>query len=64
MNDTDKRQALQNWRQTLVHEHASLDAEQRYDKALMAADALEVAGIISSREWRELVKEANAFIFH
>jgi hypothetical protein len=63
MNDTDKRQALQNWRQALVHEHASLDAEQRYDKALMAADALEVAGIISSREWRELVKEANAFIF-
>ncbi|MCS5517554.1 hypothetical protein NWF32_30175 [Pseudomonas qingdaonensis] len=48
----------------MVHEHASLDAEQRYDKALMAADALEVAGIISSREWRELVKEANAFIFH
>ncbi|MDZ5603861.1 hypothetical protein SJI00_13845 [Pseudomonas sp. RP23018S] len=34
--------------------------EDDYDRALLQAQALEQAGAISTREWRELVRQANA----
>lgn len=34
--------------------------EEQYDQALSSAEALEQSGLISSAQWIELVKAANA----
>lgn len=64
MTAQNKDAALAQWRQQLVHDYPQLEPEERYDKALKAADALHETGLISAREWRNLVKVANAYLFH
>lgn len=50
--------AMLEWRSRFLAE-GPLD-EQGYDQALRNAEALEQTGVISTREWIELVKLANS----
>ncbi|MEE1866039.1 MULTISPECIES: hypothetical protein [Pseudomonas] len=64
MMKQSKQSALAQWRQDLQLAYQQLEPEERYDKALKAADTLLDAQMIDSREWRDLVKAANAYLFH
>ncbi|WP_422631676.1 hypothetical protein [Pseudomonas farsensis] len=50
--------AMLEWRNRFLSE--GVLQEDDYDQALRNAEALEHAGVISTREWVELVRLANA----
>ncbi|WDY59844.1 hypothetical protein [Pseudomonas sp. PSKL.D1] len=50
--------AMLEWRSRFLT--AELLEEDQYDQALRSAEALEQSGVISSAEWIELVRAANA----
>lgn len=60
MNDDQKTQALLAWRKLLEEPEIRMNPEEHYDELLKAADELERTGVISSSEWRGLVKEAGS----
>jgi hypothetical protein len=59
MNDDQKKQALAAWYKLLNEPEIRMDAEEQYDELLKAADEMERTGLISSSEWRTLVKAAG-----
>ena len=58
MHATRGAAAMGRWR-THFLEHTRFH-EDDYDRALLQAQVLEQAGVISTREWRQLVRQANA----
>lgn len=59
MNDDRKKTALDAWYTLLREPEAGMDCEEHYDQLLKAADEIEGDGLITSAEWRELVREAR-----
>ena len=59
MSDDRKKQALEAWYQLLKEPGIRMDSEEQYDELLKAADEMERAGLITSIEWRRLVREAG-----
>jgi hypothetical protein len=59
MSDDRKKQALEAWYQLLKEPEIRMDSEEQYDELLKAADEMERAGLITSSEWRGLVREAG-----
>ena len=63
MLNQQKEASLAAWR-ALAAQQDDLDPEQRYDALLKAADAMEEKGLISSAEWRQLVRDAGNLFTH
>ncbi|MHC8367352.1 hypothetical protein ACYZT9_16230 [Pseudomonas sp. ZT5P21] len=59
MTDDLRRDALAAWYKLLSQPEIRMDVEEQYDELLKAADEMERAGLISSAEWRTLVREAG-----
>lgn len=59
MSDDRKQQALEAWYQLLKEPEIRMDSEEQYDELLKAADEMERTGLITSNEWRKLVREAG-----
>ncbi|CAI8965257.1 Phage protein [Pseudomonas sp. IT-P176] len=59
MKDDLRNQALTNWRRLFLMPPSLINAEDRYDKLLLAADHMERTQLISSDEWRALVQQAG-----
>ncbi|MED7666093.1 hypothetical protein GXB78_02555 [Pseudomonas moraviensis subsp. stanleyae] len=59
MFDQQKKASLATWRKMAEQTEAALDPEQQYDKLLKAADEMEEQGLITSAEWRQLVRDAG-----
>jgi hypothetical protein len=63
MFDQRKQAKLAAWRKLATQSQMRLDPEQQYDELLKAADEMEEQGLITSAEWRQLVRDAgNVFI--
>jgi hypothetical protein len=60
MDNTRKDEKLAEWRGLLENSESIACEGERYDELLKRADILEQDGIISSAEWRQLVREAAA----
>ncbi|CAI8780450.1 VbhA domain-containing protein [Pseudomonas sp. IT-347P] len=59
MVDQHKQQRLAAWRKLATQAQMRLDPEQQYDELLKAADEMEEEGLITSAEWRQLVRDAG-----
>lgn len=59
MFNQQKEASLAAWRELAAHTQDDPDPEHRYDELLKAADAMEEQGLITSAEWRQLVREAG-----
>jgi len=59
MTDDLRREALADWYKLLATPEIRMDVEEQYDELLKAADEMERTGLISSSEWRTLVREAG-----
>ena len=55
-----RREALAAWYDLLAHPAIRMDVEEQYDELLKAADEMEHAELISSSEWRNLVRKAGS----
>lgn len=59
MYDQQKKASLAAWRKLAEQTEADLDPEKQYDELLKAADQMEEQGLITSAEWRQLVRDAG-----
>jgi len=59
MYDQQKKASLAAWRKLAEQTEADLDPEEQYDELLKAADQMEEQGLITSAEWRQLVRDAG-----
>jgi hypothetical protein len=64
MTHDRRREALAAWYHLLAHPEIRMDVEEQYDELLKAADEMEQAALISSSEWRTLVREAGVAFSH
>ncbi|QXI03731.1 hypothetical protein HU718_016990 [Pseudomonas tensinigenes] len=55
----EKQEKLAAWRKLATQTQMRLDPEQQYDELLKAADEMEEQGLITSAEWRQLVRDAG-----
>ncbi|WP_268796735.1 hypothetical protein [Pseudomonas huanghezhanensis] len=62
MKDAQRELNLTAWRELSVLAGSRIDAEVKYFELLRRADAMERADIITSDEWRGLVKHAGALL--
>ena len=60
MFDQRKKELLAAWRNLATQSQLQMDPEQQYDELLKAADEMEEAGLITSAEWRQLVRDAGS----
>ncbi|SMQ23303.1 hypothetical protein SAMN04488483_0884 [Pseudomonas helmanticensis] len=60
MFDQRKQTKLAAWRELATQSHKHLDPEEQYDELLKAADEMEEQGLITSAEWRQLVRDAGS----
>lgn len=60
MFDQRKKELLAAWRKLATQSHLEMDPEEQYDELLKAADQMEAQGIITSAEWRQLVRDAGS----
>lgn len=60
MFDQQKQASLAAWRKLATQAQIRLDPEQQYDELLKAADEMEEQGLITSAEWRQLVRDAGS----
>lgn len=60
MFDQQKQASLAAWRKMAAQTQTQLDPEQRYDELLKAADEMAEQGLITSAEWRQLVRDAGS----
>lgn len=60
MFDQRKKELLAAWRNLATQSQLQMDPEQQYDELLKAADEMEAQGIITSAEWRQLVRDAGS----
>ena len=59
MFEQQKQASLAAWRKMAEQAEGDLDPEQQYDELLKAADQMEEQGLITSAEWRQLVRDAG-----
>jgi hypothetical protein len=59
MFDQQKKASLAAWHKMAEQNEADLDLDQQYDELLKAADEMEEQGLITSAEWRQLVRDAG-----
>jgi len=59
MREEQRKQALSAWRRLFALPENRVDAEDRYNQLLSAADDMERMQLISSDEWRKLVQQAG-----
>lgn len=59
MKEAQRRLAITAWRQLFSLPENRIDAEDRYNRLLKAADDMEREGLISSVEWRKLAQQAG-----
>lgn len=62
MKEAQRRLNLTAWRELSALAGGRMDAELKYFELLRRADAMERADIITSDEWRRLVKHAGALL--
>jgi hypothetical protein len=55
----EKQEKLAAWRKLATQAQMRLDPEEQYDELLKAADEMEELGLITSAEWRQLVRHAG-----
>ncbi|MBV4477620.1 hypothetical protein [Pseudomonas botevensis] len=55
-----KTQALTAWIQLAREPEIRMSVEEQYDELLKMADAMEEEGLITSGEWRQLIRDAGA----
>ncbi|WP_064120976.1 hypothetical protein [Pseudomonas fluorescens] len=55
-----KQAKLAEWRKLATQAQMRLDPEEQYDELLKAADEMEEQGLITSAEWRQLVRDAGS----
>lgn len=55
----EKQEKLAAWRELATQAQMRLDPEEQYDELLKAADEMEEQGLITSAEWRQLVRDAG-----
>ena len=60
MFDQRKQTKLAAWREMATQPQRHLDPEEQYDELLKAADEMEEQGLITSAEWRQLVRDAGS----
>ncbi|MFJ2479828.1 hypothetical protein ACIOWE_06080 [Pseudomonas sp. NPDC087598] len=60
MFDQRKKESLAAWRKLATQSQLRMDPEQQYDELLKAADEMEEQGLITSAEWRQLVRDAGS----
>jgi hypothetical protein len=60
MKEAQRRLNLTAWRELSVLPGGQMDAEVKYFELLRRADAMERSDMITSDEWRRLVKHAGA----
>lgn len=60
MFDQKKKAKLAAWRKLATQSQMRLDPEEQYDELLKAADEMEEQGLITSAEWRQLVRDAGS----
>ncbi|PTS98510.1 MULTISPECIES: hypothetical protein [Pseudomonas] len=60
MFNQQKQASLAAWRKLATQAQMRLDPEQQYDELLKAADEMEEQGLITSAEWRQLVRDAGS----
>ncbi|MBP5959271.1 hypothetical protein ICA16_26685 [Pseudomonas anatoliensis] len=60
MFDQRKKELLAAWRKLATQSQSQMDPEQQYDELLKAADEMEEAGLITSAEWRQLVRDTGS----
>lgn len=60
MFDQRKQDSLAAWHKLATQAQQWMDPEQQYDELLKAADEMEEKGLITSREWRQLVRDAGS----
>lgn len=60
MFEQRKKELLSAWRELATQANSQMDPEQQYDELLKAADKMEAQGLISSTEWRQLVRDAGS----
>lgn len=59
MKEAQRRLAITAWRQLFTLSDNRIDAEDRYNRLLKAADDMERDGLITSAEWRKLAQQAG-----
>ncbi|MBS4078258.1 MULTISPECIES: hypothetical protein [Pseudomonas] len=64
MFDQRKKESLAAWRKLATQSQKRLDPEEQYDELLKAADDMEEQGLITSAEWRQLVRDAGSVFTH
>ncbi|MBC8999688.1 MULTISPECIES: hypothetical protein [unclassified Pseudomonas] len=60
MFDQRKKELLAAWRKLATQSQPRMDPEEQYDELLKAADEMEEQGLITSAEWRQLVRDASS----
>lgn len=60
MFDQRKKELLAAWRKLATQSQLRMDPEEQYDELLKAADEMEEQGLITSAEWRQLVRDAGS----
>jgi hypothetical protein len=64
MFDQRKKESLAAWRKLATQSQMRLDPEEQYDELLKAADHMVEQGLITSAEWRQLVRDAGSVFTH
>lgn len=59
MKEAQRRLAISAWRKLFSLSENHIDAEDRYNRLLSAADDMERDGLITSAEWRKLAQQAG-----
>jgi hypothetical protein len=62
MREAQRRLAMTAWRELFALAGSQMDAEAEYFSLLRRADAMELAELITSEEWRKLVQQAGAML--
>lgn len=63
MTDDPRQDALAAWYKLLAQPEIRMDVEEQYQELLKAAEEMERKGLISSAEWRTLVREAGVAFY-
>ena len=62
MREAQRRLSMTAWRDLFTQAVSQTDAEVKYFGFLRRADAMELAELITSDEWRKLVQQAGAML--
>lgn len=61
MKEAQRRLAITAWRRLYAMPENHIDAEDRYNRLLRAADDMERECLITSAEWRKLAQQAGTW---